>query len=100
MPRAATASDAVTSPLLATNSRTDKPRSSVPESASLRFDTEVSPYPLVPLSGTVTLVSRIVSTALFSRNTIGASEADYEGDREKGTGGHALPERGGRTGEW
>ncbi len=48
MPRAATASDADASLVLATNSKTDKPRSSVPEGASPRFDTEVSPTSRYP----------------------------------------------------
>ena len=93
MPRAATASDADTSPLLATNSRTDKPRSSVPEGASPRFDTDASPYPLVPLSGMITPISRIVSTALFSRNTTRASGKDYRNYQREGIGGHASPKR-------
>src|SRR5919112_4084009 len=83
MPRAATASDADASLVLATNSKTDNPRSSVPEGASPRFDTEVSHIPFIPLSGTPT--PTVVSyQRLFFRATPLVPRTHITGAGERG----------------
>src|SRR5215210_7008741 len=98
MPRAATASDADASLVLATNSKTDNPRSSVPEGASPRFDTEVSHIPFNPLSGTST--PTVVSyQRLFFRATPLVPRTHITALVREGTGGHASPERCGGRGD-